>query len=147
MAFVVPLRTLNDRVEDFYLLLVENDEEFMRYLNAVWDEQAVEGSIAVDEVMAAQIIRRKAVEMGSDLGRENLTTLIRSLNVVLRRYGLGRMERRHTLGGVIHQPGPDGEARHRLDEQHTPRRGRPSHRQRQQRMQQQQQPQPLRGEP
>ena len=93
--------TLNDKVESHYLALFE-DEQFRGYLYAVWDEQAVEGSCAVDNVKAAEMIRRRAQETGDvEVSKQKLATLVKSLNVVLRRYHESRNERRNMIAGEI----------------------------------------------
>jgi hypothetical protein len=94
-------RTLNDMVEETHLQLIE-DDKYRDYLNAVWDEQAVEGSLSADNIMAATMIRTKAVKMGNAiLAREKLATISKSLGVVLRRYEFSRKQRRNTVGGEV----------------------------------------------
>ena len=106
-------RTLNDMVEEVQLRLLEDNdqrEQFTLYLNAVWDEQAVEGSLGADNLMAAQMIREEAKERGpKELVKEKLATIVKALNVVLRRYENSRKERRHMIGGEI-VPGDNGDA-------------------------------------
>jgi hypothetical protein len=93
--------TLNDLVDDIHHLLVR-DERYRAFLHAVYDEQAVEGSLAVDDVMAAEMIREKAKEIGStEVARQKLATISKALHVVLRRYGLSRKERRDRIRGEI----------------------------------------------
>lgn len=94
-------RTLNDQVEDVVVSLVSN-ERFNALIAAVYDEQAVEGSLSADNIMAAILIRDKAGKMGYDeLGKEKLATISKCLGVVLRRYGLSRRERRDTVSGQM----------------------------------------------
>lgn len=101
-------RTLNDQIEDVHLHLIEVDG-YVSYLNAVYDEQAVEGSLSADNVMAAMMLREKAVEMGnSELGKEKLASISKALGVVLRRYGLSRKERRNMVDGEV-VPGDNGD--------------------------------------
>ena len=100
-------RTLNDHVEDAYLRLVEN-EKFQAFIFAVYDEQAVEGSLAADNIMAAEMIRDKAKAAGSsELASEKLATISKALGVVQRRYGFSRKERRNMVRGKI-VPGDNG---------------------------------------
>ena len=99
-------RTLNDQVEDAYLRLVEN-EKFQAFIFAVYDEQAVEGSLAADNIMAAEMIRDKAKAAGSELASEKLATISKALGVVQRRYGFSRKERRNMVRGKI-VPGDNG---------------------------------------
>lgn len=54
-------RTLNDYVEDMHIKLWPN-ATYQRFLEAVYDEDAVEGSLAVDNIKAAEMIRDLAKE-------------------------------------------------------------------------------------
>ena len=95
------LKPLNDQVEEVVELLIE-DEKFNRYLQAVYDEQAVEGSCAADNIGASIMIRDKAAELGlSGLANEKWATISKALGVVLRRYGISRKERKNTVNGDI----------------------------------------------
>jgi hypothetical protein len=93
-------RTVNDMVEEVHLLLAD-DEQYVEYLNAVWDEQAVEGSLSADNLMAAQMVRTRAKAIGNGAQSEKLATISKSINVILRRYGFSRKERRDTVAGEI----------------------------------------------
>jgi len=94
-------RTDNDRVEDLHRKLITN-EQYQGYLAAYSDGEAVEGSMATDNVFAAQMIRNKAIEAGdSKIARLKAHTIVRCLNVVLKRYRLSRKERANMIGGVI----------------------------------------------
>jgi hypothetical protein len=94
--------TLNDHVETVHLMLWDETPEYRAFLEAVWDSDAVEGSLAIDNTMAAMLLRDKAKTIdGNPVGRKNLDTIKKSLGVVLRRYGNDRKERRHTVGGQI----------------------------------------------
>lgn len=102
-------RTLNDLVEDSHRILVE-DDDYRAFLRAVYDEQAVEGSLSADNHMAAQRIRDKAKEIGSELSKEKLATISKALNVVMRRYRASRKERRNMIEGeVLPSEGNGGE--------------------------------------
>lgn len=92
-------RTINDMVEDAHLALFASDPEYPPLLDAVYDEQAVEGSLSADNIVAAQKIR----EWGHDtsLVKEKLATISKALNVVLRRYEFSRKERRNTVHGQV----------------------------------------------
>jgi len=93
--------TLNDLVEQIHWQLVENPA-YVKFLEAVWDEDAVEGSLAADNLEAAAMIRQKAHDDEMVvIANKKKTTIAKSLNVVLRRYGKGRKERRHTLHGEV----------------------------------------------
>jgi hypothetical protein len=91
-------RTLNDLVEDIHLSLVE-DGKYIGFLDAVYDEQAKEGSLAADNLEAAHMIREKAVKINSEIAKEKKATIAKSLNIVLRRYEWSRKERRNTVDG------------------------------------------------
>ena len=97
-------RTLNDLVEEVHKRLVE-DEQYIAFLFATWDEQAVEGSLAADNLMAASVIRDLARKEDIAIVKDQkLATIAKSLNIVLRRYGKSRKERRNTVGGEIVPP-------------------------------------------
>ena len=94
-------RTLNDEVEAIYLYLYDNPE-FKAFLYAVYDEQAVEGSLAADNIECARMIRQTAKTRGNvEVSRQKLATIVKALNVVLRRYNESRKERRDMIGGEI----------------------------------------------
>jgi hypothetical protein len=93
-------RTINDMVEDLHLELVETSDEYRGFLDAVWDEQAIEGSLAADNTMAAQLIRAEAVRRNvPQIATAKLATIVKALNIVLRRYGVSRNDRRNMVGG------------------------------------------------
>src|SRR5687768_3826321 len=93
-------RNFNDLVEKVHLRLIPNSE-YIQLLYATYDEQAVEGSLSADNVLAAKMIREEAMQMGDvwEVANAKLATINKALNVVLRRYGLSRKERRITVGG------------------------------------------------
>jgi hypothetical protein len=99
-------RTLNDYVEDVHRALLVNDEDGERYrslLDAVYDEDAVEGSLSIDNALAAQMIRTYAMDQNTKhfLANKKIATISKSLNVVMRRYNASRSERRNMVGGVV----------------------------------------------
>lgn len=90
-----PGRTLNDHVADLHVMLT-GDFRYQRYLRAVSDEEAVEGSLGADNMMAARMIRDKAKAVGDKVvAAEKLATIVKSLGVVLRHYGTSRKQRRN----------------------------------------------------
>ena len=94
-------RNLNDIVEEYHLAMY-NNEEYSRLLYAVYDEQAVEGSLAADNILAAKMLRERAQELKNvELSREKLATISKSLGIVLRRYRQSRKERRYTVHGEM----------------------------------------------
>ena len=94
-------RTLNDIVEEIALNLYRT-EKFRRFNDAVYDEQAVEGSLAADNVMAATMIREEAKRLQRpEAAEQKLATLSKALGVVLRRYKASRKQRRNMVGGKV----------------------------------------------
>ena len=86
--------TFNDRVEDIHRMLCE-DNRYLSYLYAITNAEAVEGSLIADGMMAAQMIRDRAMRISdTEVATEKLATIIKALGVVLRRYGASRKERR-----------------------------------------------------
>jgi hypothetical protein len=105
-------RTLNDHVEDVHCALLSSEDDGDRYralLDAVYDEDAVEGSLSVDNALAAQMIRNYAVDQNPKhpLAGKKIATISKALGVVLRRYSMSRSERRNMIGGVV-VPGNGG---------------------------------------
>jgi hypothetical protein len=99
-------RTLNDHVDDIHVALWEV-EEYHRALEAVYDEDAIEGSLAADNLIAAQFIRKYAQDNNNPhVKTKKLATIVKSLNVVLRRYGITRKERAIQVGDESY-PAPD----------------------------------------
>jgi hypothetical protein len=93
--------TLNDLVEQLHWKLVSN-EKYRSFLEAVWDEDAVEGSLSADNHKAAEMLREFARKDDSNIiGTKKLATIVKALNVVLRRYHKSRKERRHMVAGEI----------------------------------------------
>jgi hypothetical protein len=98
---LAPIRSLNDQVEGIHCSLYE-DKEYRAFLYAVYKEQTIEGSFAADNAMAAGIIRNRAREIGNiEVSRQKLATIVKALNVVLRRHGLDRKTRRNTVCDVV----------------------------------------------
>lgn len=86
--------SLNDMVEKHHLGLYEN-EEYQSLLEAVFPEQALEGSLIADDFEAARMIRERARDNGDGyVAKQKLDTIRKALAVVLRRYGISRKERR-----------------------------------------------------
>jgi len=102
--FLKTQRTINDLVEDAHRALMESDKsvKYCSFLNAVYDEDAVEGSLAADNIESARMIREWANDSESnELAQKKLATIAKALGVVLRRYHFSRKERRLTVGGEI----------------------------------------------
>jgi len=96
-------RTINDHAQDIHrrLLRGETANQYKAYLLAVYDEQAVEGSLSIDNSKAAEMIRNRATELDANhpLASEKLATIVKALGVVLRRYEQDRRSRRQRLDG------------------------------------------------
>lgn len=87
-------RNINDLVEEIIVKLWDNDENFMKYVEAIYDSDAVEGSLVEDDVMAALIIRDVArKEKQTEVADKNLHTIKQAMKVGLRRFGVSRPER------------------------------------------------------
>ena len=94
--------TLNDYVDQIHVALWGNDDypEYQKFLDAVYDEDAVEGSLSIDNAKAAEIIRTYAVNRKINyVAEKKLSPIVKALNVVLRRYHMTRKERAVTVGG------------------------------------------------
>lgn len=96
-------RTINDEVETLYLKLIIHDW-FRLLLEAVYDDLAVEGSLAADNYTAAWAIRdlAKKDDQSPQVAALKLATISKALQVVSRRYAFSRKERRNMVGGVIY---------------------------------------------
>jgi len=100
--------TLNDVVHSYHVAMWE-DPQYHRYLDAVYDEDAVEGSLALDNGEAARMIRERAIAADDQrLASKKLATISKALNVVLRRYGISRKERAREVAGQIVDMNSDG---------------------------------------
>ena len=96
--------SINDLVEDVHKMLISGDtgKEYILFLSAVYDEQAIEGSLAADNIEAARMIREKARTIENHLlQNEKLATISKALGVVLRRYHFSRKERRQLVDGQV----------------------------------------------
>ena len=87
-------RSINDLVEEVIVKLWDNDENFMRYVEAIYDSQAIEGSMADDDVMAALIIRDTAKrDKHIEVADQNVHTIKLAMRVALKRFDIGRGQR------------------------------------------------------
>ena len=106
---VAPIRSLNDAIDD---LVVElwGDPDYQKLIEATYDEQAVEGSLAADNILAAKMLRDVAISKGLTLiSRQKLATISKAHGVVLRRYAASRKERRFTVHGTMVTPDTNGQ--------------------------------------
>jgi hypothetical protein len=93
---------LNDHVEAIHLRLWSR-ADYRALLEAVYDDDATEGSLSYDNYKAAEMIREFA-RVGSfdpTLEHRRLASIVKALNVVLNRYHMSRKERARTVGGEI----------------------------------------------
>ena len=92
--------TLNDRVDAIHVKLWA-DDGYRAFLDAVYDEDAVEGSLSADNIFAAMMIRDYAKANGDHyVAGKKVATISKALAVVLRRYGIGRKERSREVAGL-----------------------------------------------
>lgn len=94
-------QNLNDHIDTIHVRLWSTDQRYQQLLDAVYDEEALEGSLAADNVMAAMAIRNYALKDNTDMyvGKKKLATIVKSMNVVLRRYRMDRKSRAISIGG------------------------------------------------
>ena len=75
-------RNLNDQFEDVHLALYDTDKSYTELLYAVYNHQAVEGSLAADDFKAAELIREKAKKMNNDeLGSQKLAVIVKGIGL------------------------------------------------------------------
>jgi hypothetical protein len=71
------------------------DDRYRAFLTAVDNKQAVEGSLVCDDFMAAKMLREQAMKLGYvEVAQAKAATIHKALNVVLRRFGASRKQRR-----------------------------------------------------
>lgn len=93
--------TLNDYVDQIHVVLFPQNAEYTKLLDAVYDEDAVEGALSIDNMLAAEMIREYASKDNRVpyVAGKKLATIVKSLGVVLRRYHMSRKERSVSIGG------------------------------------------------
>ena len=102
-------KTLNDMVDEVLERLIKDPEtgdKIRSYLEAVYDEQAIEGSLAADNLEIAHMIREDAKRAGpAKLAGQKKATIVKAMNVCFNRWeGLSRNERRNTVAGQLVAP-------------------------------------------
>jgi hypothetical protein len=99
------LQNLNDHVDVIHVKLFATVARYQLLLDAVYDEEAQEGSLSADNIMAAIMIRDYAKKDDTDLyvASKKLATIVKSLNVCLRRYHMTRKERSISIAGELVQ--------------------------------------------
>jgi cobalamin biosynthesis protein CobD/CbiB len=97
--------TLNDHVENIHKDLIEEDNaKYIAYLQACFDAEAEEGSLAADNHEAARMIRERAETDNNPAKGYKIATIAKALNIVLKRYGVSRKQRKNTVGGEYVAP-------------------------------------------
>jgi hypothetical protein len=87
-------RNINDLVEEIVVKLWDNDQQFMKLIEPIYDSQAEEGSIDENYTMASLIIRDTAKrDKHVEVAGQNLHTIKLAMRVVLRRFGISVPER------------------------------------------------------
>jgi hypothetical protein len=93
---------INDLVDAIHIVLFDENPLYKRYLYAVHDSQAVTGALVYDNSEAIRIIKEYAIEKGIEgVKDENLATIGKAMNVVLRRFGQSRKQRRNMVRGEV----------------------------------------------
>lgn len=95
---------LNDDIDRIHKALW-SDPDYRKWHIAMFDAEALEGSCTADNFEAAAMIREYAKqdqfpELGY-IAKKNKTTIVKSMNTVLRRYHMSRHERAATVAGEI----------------------------------------------
>jgi hypothetical protein len=86
--------TFIDLVEEVFRDIYER-ERFHQLVQARYNHEAVEGSTALDDFLAASMLRERALEMGIiEVGKAQLNDIKKALNHVMRRYNMSRKQRR-----------------------------------------------------
>ena len=117
--WVKPTLTLNDHVQIVFKKLWDHQElgpKFRALLDATGDDETVEGSMATDNVFAAQMVRDYAMQYGPQEVVAKPTgekvkahAIVRALKVVMNRYNMSRKIRARTLGGTVVPAEENGE--------------------------------------
>jgi hypothetical protein len=101
-------RTINDEIQVIHERIINDPtlaQEYHDALEPVSDEESKEGWLAFEDVSAVQMIRDYAKANGHSRVMGLRGAAIRSsLNVVLRRYGMARNQRRYMVDGATVPP-------------------------------------------
>ena len=85
-----PHSDLNDHVDAIHVQLWD-DESYRAYLSGLDRATSVEGSLDIDDIYAAKMVRAYARENGVPyVAMQNLSKLVKALRVVKRRYSISR---------------------------------------------------------
>lgn len=92
------VRSLNDDVEEIHLKLWA-DDSYQKWFQIIWPSDSVEGNHVLDDGVVAARIRAFADQNNMPIAANaKLGSIIRSLNVVRRRYKIGREQMRRRVG-------------------------------------------------
>jgi hypothetical protein len=95
---------LNDDIDRIHKAMWTN-ADYRKWHIAIFDAEAVEGSCTADNFEAAAMIRQYATREDFPelhyIGKKNKTTIVKSMNTVLRRYHMSRNERAQTVAGEV----------------------------------------------
>jgi len=103
------LKTPNftDMVDRVHVELATSQNcRYLAFLDACSDPFAVEGSLVADDLMAAIMIRDRAQKCYPDhpLATAHLAGIVKSLHIVLRRYGMSRKDRQRAAQDDFDKP-------------------------------------------
>jgi hypothetical protein len=96
--------SLNDLVDEIHRELYPNNEEYVRFLEAVCNEASMEGWLVLDDAKAVEIIKDYAMCQGPKylpVYNEKTAAVIKAARVVWRRYGMDRVTRANMIGGQV----------------------------------------------
>jgi hypothetical protein len=83
--------SLLDEVHRIHLALFGQNEDYMRFLAAVYPESAVEGWLVLDDGEAARIVKQYAVDNDMPkVASENTAAIVKALRAVWRRFDIDR---------------------------------------------------------
>jgi hypothetical protein len=93
-------RTLVDLVQVIFPKLYEESPEFRKLLSATTSEESENGSLLADDASASIMIRDRAwclsdQEKAERVRRAKLKEISMALRIVMRRYCIGRLQRRY----------------------------------------------------
>lgn len=108
---VIKLNDIVDRAHRELLLHPKKSDKYRDHITAAFDEESREGATYIDDVRAAEMLRDHAVENRLPIitAAFPLAAVIKSHNIVLRRYKMSRKERRYMVGEETVPPPSNGD--------------------------------------
>jgi hypothetical protein len=104
-------RTLNDEVQMIHEAVINTPklyDKYISFLRPVTDKESSEGWLAFEDIGAAQMIKDYAAANGHPrVASQKLAVISGALDIVLRRFGMSRKQRRFTVDGDVVPP-PNG---------------------------------------